>query len=146
MPGLRLTQKNNAAELRPVGCDLLIAAETPRFDGAKLRFIRMRVGENAVAERAVHDIACVPSNFWHCCTHLSPEQMEHLRAALTSAKAALARVKVSVDEDGHYRLIDCRLNGRRTALKMLYRNDTAEHDVPAFDAAWSMIVGLFPPA
>jgi hypothetical protein len=145
MPGLRLTQKNIATELRPTKDDLLIAGETPRFDGVRLRIVRMRVAENGVAERAVSDIACVPGNFWHCCTHLSSEQMEQLRAALGSAKVALARVKVGKDENGHYRLIDCRLEGRRSALKMRYLGDVAEHDVPEFEAAWSMIVGLFPP-
>jgi hypothetical protein len=144
MPGLRLTQKNLVTELRPAKDDLLIAGETPRFDGAKLRLVRMRVAENGVAERAVSDIACVPGNFWHTWTPLPAETMAQLRAALAAAQAALKKVKITEDENGHYRLIDCRLNGRRAVLKMRYLDGLAEHDVPEFETAWTMVVGLFP--
>jgi hypothetical protein len=41
-------------------------------------------------------------------------------------------------------LIDCRLEGRRRELKMRYLGGVAEHDVPDFETAWSMVVSLFP--
>jgi hypothetical protein len=144
MPGLRLARKNIAADLRPTKDDLLIAGWTPGFDGTKLRIVRMRVAENGVAERAVDDIACVPGNFWHTWTLLPAERMAELRAALAAAQTALKRVKVTDDENGRYRLIDCRIHGRRAVLKMRYLDGAAEHDVPEFETAWSMIVGLFP--
>lgn len=140
----RLTQKNVAGNVRPARDDLLIAGETPRFDGVKLRIVRTRVAQDGFAERVVNDIACLPGNFWHSWTLLAPEKVEELRAALTAAKTALARVAVGKDENGHYRLIDCRLDGHRSVLKMRYLGDVAEHDAPEFEAAWSMVASLFP--
>lgn len=69
--------------------------------------------------------------------------MDKLRRMLEAAKAALG-LKIDKDPNGHYRLIDCRLGGRRKVLRMLYTKGVPQHDVPAFEAAWAAVVALFP--
>jgi len=141
----RLRQDKLGAELRLGDDDLLIAGETPCFDGKKLRVVRMRVAQDGYAEVAAQDIACLPRSFWHWSDFLPQERVEELRRLLAAAKAALG-LKIDKDPNGHYRLIDCRLGGRRKVLKMLYTKGVPQHDVPAFEAAWAAVVGLFPKA
>lgn len=139
----RLKQGNLGSVLRAGEADLLIAGETPCFDGKKLRIVRMRVAQDGYAETAAQDIACLPQSFWHWSDFLPAERVDGLRRLLEAARAVLG-FEIDNDPNGHYRLIDCRIDGRRKVLKMLYTKGVPQHDVPAFEAAWAAVVGLFP--
>jgi hypothetical protein len=145
MAAQRLTQRNAGAPLRLTEADLLLAGETPRFDGRALRVVRTRIARDGFAERSVHDIACLPAHFWHCSDLLLPDRLDQVVAAVQAAAAALVGVDVEEDPNGHYRQIECWVDGRPARLRVQYVDGAARQDVPAFEAAWSLLVRLFPP-
>jgi hypothetical protein len=139
----RLKQDNADSWPRANKDDLFFAAQTARFDGKKLRTVRMHVAQDGYYELAVYDIICEPRTFWHCSDFLPPERVAEVRTALEAARGALAGLKID-PEPNTCRTIECWLGNRRAQLKMAYTDGVPQYQVPAFEAAWALVVGLFP--
>ncbi|MSR32515.1 MAG: hypothetical protein EXR99_13530 [Gemmataceae bacterium] len=146
----RLKQENADSSLRLAKDDFLIAGETPRFDGKVLRLVRMRVARDGFAERSVHDIGFGPSSFSHNWTCLPLGKLAEITLALECAQAVqgsqlgLAGKEDDEDPNGHFRVIECWVGDRRARLSMQYVKGLAQKAVPAFEAAWLLVVSQFP--
>jgi hypothetical protein len=140
----RLRQNNSGARLRLTEDEFLIATETPLSVGGVLRQVRMRIARSGYAERSVHEYGVAASSFWHYSTSLPPVRLEELATALVAAQAALKGVRISDEPNGAYRHIQFWNGDKLAELRMEYVCGIATHDVPAFGAAWDLIVRQFP--
>jgi hypothetical protein len=137
-------QHNWGAALPLVAEDLLIARGTPRFVSGVLRHVRMRIARDGFAERSIHDMAPKWSSFWHYRTELPTGRLDGLMEALRVARAELADV-VGGDPNGVYRKVEYWDGTEPVALLMEYEGGTTRYAAPRFEAAWEMIVRLYPP-
>ena len=104
----------------------------------------MTVAQDGYAELAVYDVACLPRGFWHWWDLLLPDCVQEIHVAGGSGK--IKGLVIEKDPNGHCRVMDCWLRGRRRELTMPYVEGVAQHHVPEFEAAWTLVVGLFPVA
>lgn len=141
----RFKQHNQGARLPLTEDDFLIARQTPRFAAGILRQVRRRVAQGGFAEQSVHDFGNPSSGwFWHWHGAVSPKQLAEVGAALAAALEALSGVPTSEDPDGVFRRVEFWAGGQAAEVCMEDVGGSPAHDVPTFERAWQLVVGLFP--
>ena len=141
----RFKQHNQGARLPLTEDDFLIAPQTSRLAAGVLRQIRRRVARGGFAEQSVHDFGGPSSGwFWHWHGTVSPEHLAEVGTALAAALEAVAGVLTSDDPDGVFRRVEFWAGGRAAEVCMEDVAGSPTRDVPAFERAWRLVVGLFP--
>ena len=143
----RFKQHNQGAGLPLTGDDFLIARQTPRLVGGELRQVRRRVARSGYAEQSVHDFGGPSSGwFWHWHGTVGPDRMAEVGAALAGALEGMARVPLSDNPNGVFRRVEFWASDRAVEVCMEDEGGSPVLDVPAFERAWVLVVGLFPAA
>jgi hypothetical protein len=140
----RLKQHNESARLVLTPDDFLIARETPRSTGGVLRHVRRRIDRSGYAEQSVHEHERGASRFFHYWLEFGQGQMASLYPALLAAQAAMAAAPVGEEPDGAYRCVEFWADEHSVAVRMQDVGGVPRFDVPAFEAAWQLVVQQFP--
>lgn len=142
----RLKQGNLGDSLALTAEDFLFARRTPSVSpvGGIMRCVCIRIAKNGFAERSIHDMAPRSSSFWHYRVEIASNSLDQIAAALGAAQSASAAVEIEEDPNGFYRRIDCWNGDEKVTLRMKDASGKPAHDVPQFEAAWSMVLAQFP--
>jgi hypothetical protein len=140
----RLKQHNEGARLLLTPDDFLIARETPRSIGGVLRYVRRRIDRGGYAEQSVHEHECAARRFFHYWIELGRGQIAGLYPTLLAAQEAMAKVPVDEDPGGVCRCIEYWAEERPVVVRMQDDAGVPRFSVPAFEAAWRLVVQQFP--